>query len=134
MMSSIGTDYSLNIKRPNRIANFRGAQSIGSNDQSSHALFKPHITFQLALLQLLNTQHLSVQLCNICIDLMKACVTNLLQFVEAYVRMSAKCFNIPIDTDYGGAEMLNSSGNTSLKVGHQNVLRKRVAMKANSIR
>jgi hypothetical protein len=117
MTTSIVTDDSLHVNRSSHVARFSGAQSVGSMDESSHAFFKPRIAFQLALLQLLYPQHLIVQLRDICIDLLKAHVTNLLHCIEARVAMGAKCVNIPIDTDYGAAKMLNSRGNTSLKPG-----------------
>lgn len=117
MTSSMVTDDSLHVNRPSHVARFSGAQSVSSMDESSHAFFKPRIAFQLALLQLLYRQHLIVQLRDICIDLLKARVTNLLQCIEARVGMGAKCVNIPIDSDYGAAKMLDSRGDTSLKPG-----------------
>ena len=50
---------------------------------------------------------------------LKTRVTNLLQFIEARVRTCAKRIGILVDVDDGTAKMLNSSGNTSLTLGHQ---------------
>ncbi len=49
----------------------------------------------------------------------KTRVANLLQFIEARVRTRAKRIDILVDAIDGTAKMLNSSGNTSLKLGHQ---------------
>lgn len=49
----------------------------------------------------------------------KTHVTNMLQFIEARVRTRAKQIDILVDADDGTAKMLNSSGNTSLTLGHK---------------
>jgi hypothetical protein len=49
----------------------------------------------------------------------KACVTDLLQFIEARVGTRAKRIDILVDANDGTAKMLNSGGNTSLTLGHQ---------------
>jgi hypothetical protein len=51
--------------------------------------------------------------------LLKTRVTNLLQFIEARIGMRAKRIDILVDANDGTAKMLNSSGNTSLTLGHQ---------------
>jgi hypothetical protein len=65
MSSSVATNYSLHLDRPNKVARLCCPQPAGGDDERGNVLFKPSVAFKLTLLQNFYACDLPLQLRNI---------------------------------------------------------------------